>query len=184
MHLTDEQLNEYLDNESTERVQIEEHLSSCEKCAGRLTALQLLFTEIESLPDLAFSRDISTPFISTGLNVSTRGRNLSTPLPRFLRLTVTLQAVTAAIVLIIAAPLIMRLVSRYLFSTQSPSFAEIFLQLQSQWMIWLETLSQFQMPAIPEIPIIELSSLAIMLTLAGASTLWLVGNGLLLRNQK
>ncbi len=53
MHLTDEQLNEYLDNESTdERAQIESHLSSCDECAARLSTLQNLFAELESLPEL------------------------------------------------------------------------------------------------------------------------------------
>jgi anti-sigma factor RsiW len=52
MHLTDEQLNEYLDNETTERAQIETHLASCADCAARLIALQVLFAEIESLPEV------------------------------------------------------------------------------------------------------------------------------------
>ena len=39
--LTDVQLNEYLDNETTnERSQIESHLSSCDECAARLSTLQ------------------------------------------------------------------------------------------------------------------------------------------------
>ena len=35
----------------------------------------------------------------------------------------------------------------------------------------------------PEIPVIELSSWLVMLMLVVVSMLWLVGNGLLLRNQ-
>ena len=52
MHLTDVQLNEYLDNETTERTQIESHLSVCDECTARLSALKTLFTEIESLPEI------------------------------------------------------------------------------------------------------------------------------------
>ena len=37
MHLTDDQLNEYLDEATAERVQIEAHLSSCDECAARLS---------------------------------------------------------------------------------------------------------------------------------------------------
>ena len=55
MHLTDDQLNEYLDNETAERAQIELHLDSCDECAARLSTLQDLFAELESLPELALT---------------------------------------------------------------------------------------------------------------------------------
>ena len=82
-HLTDEQLNEYLDEATNERPQIESHLSSCDECAARLTTLQTLFTEIESLPELALTKSLAAPFMRTS--------NLPAQLPRFLTLTVTLQ---------------------------------------------------------------------------------------------
>ena len=59
MHLTDDQLNEYLDNEAADRVQIEAHLSSCDECAVRLSTLQNLFAEMESLPELTLTRDLA-----------------------------------------------------------------------------------------------------------------------------
>jgi anti-sigma factor RsiW len=171
-HLTDEQLNEYLDNETKERAQIETHLSSCDECAMRLTALEALFAEIESLSELELTQSIAA-----GLAPSP---SLPVPqLPSWLTLTATLQAVIALITIFLAAPMVMTLLP----AIQSPSLTEVFIQAQSQWMAWLDTLSQFQMPAMPEIPVIELSSLVIALTVAGVSALWLVGNGLLLRNQ-
>ena len=172
MHLTDEQLNEYLDNESTERAQIESHLASCEDCAARLSTLENLFTEIESLPEITLSRPLAphfTPHIPS--------------LPRWLTLTATLQAAIAMIALILAAPLLIQGLPPYLSNLEALSFTEIFLEVQSQWMAWLKMLSQLQIPAVPEIPVIELSSMVIMLTLIGVSILWIVGNGLLLRNQ-
>jgi Putative zinc-finger len=176
IHLTDEQLNEYLDNEITERAQIEAHLSSCEECAARLTALQALFAEIESLPELELTQSITERF--------TVGSSLPAPqLPGWLTLTATLQVAITVIAAIIFASPVMQLILPYLSNIQAPSFPEIFLQLQSLWMIWLDMLSQLQIPTLPEIPVIELSSLVIMLTLAGVSALWIVGNGLLLRNQ-
>jgi len=175
MHLTDDQLNEYLDNEIADRAQIELHLSSCSECAARLDALRNLFAEIESLPDLTLSRDFAAAF--------TRQSNLSYQLPRWLRLTATLQAAIAVITIIFGAPFTMKFISPYLYDMQAPSFAEIFLALRSQWIAWLDRLSQLHIPSIPEIPIIELSSLVIVLTLTGVSVLWIVGNGLLLRNQ-
>jgi hypothetical protein len=170
MHLTDDQLNEYLDNESAERAQIELHLDSCDECAARLSALQGLFAEIESLPELALTKSLAAPF--------TLRSNLPAPLPRWFTLTVTLQAAIALVALIIAAPF----VNQLLPALEMPSLSNIFIQLQTQWTSWLDTLSQFQMPTLPTISF-ELSSLYLMSALTVVSMLWLVGNGLLLRNQ-
>jgi hypothetical protein len=105
-------------------------------------------------------------------------------LPRWLTLTATLQVVIAVITIIIGAPFVMQFITPYVTGMQMPSFAEVFMQLQSGWMTWLNVLAQLQMPTIPEIPVVELSSLVIVVTLAGVFALWIVGNGLLLRNQK
>jgi len=171
MHLTDEQLNEYLDNESSERVQIESHLFSCDECAARLTALKTLFAEIESLSELELTHSIAARFTPTP--------SLPPQLPTWLTLTATLQAAFALITAIIAAPFIAKLLP----VIEMPSLTDIFLQLQVQWTTWLDALSTFQVPALPQIPTFGFSSLFITLTLAGVSILWLVGNGLLLRNQ-
>ena len=171
MHLTDEQLNEYLDHEAADSAGIELHLSTCEDCFARLAALQDLFSEIESLPDVELSRDVVP------------GLNLPVELPRSLRLTVTLQAALAVVAILIAAPFVMQFLSPYVSGISGTSFTELLLQLQSQWMVWLDMLSTFQFPAIPEIHVVELSSLFMILTVIGVSLLWLVGNGLLLRDQ-
>jgi anti-sigma factor RsiW len=173
MHLTDEQLNEYLDNETTERAQIETHLASCEECAARLTALKTLFAEIESLPELELAHSFAARFTpSPSLLVA--------QLPTWLTLTATLQAVLALITVIVAEPFITKLLP----VVQIPSLTDVFLQLRSQWTAWLDTLSTFQLPTLPQIPVIELPTIFVALTLAGVSMLWLVGNGLLLRNQR
>jgi anti-sigma factor RsiW len=174
-HLTDAQLNEYLDNELANRPEAEFHLSTCDNCAARLTALQALFNEIESLPEIALTRDLAASITS---RVRMRG-----VLPRSLCLTVTLQAALAAIAIIFAAPLVMQFASPYFPRIQVPSFADIFLQAQTLRRAWLDSLSQFQLPTLPEIPVIELSSWYILLMVAAVSVLWLVGNRLLLRNQ-
>ena len=171
MHLTDEQLNEYLDNETSERAQIEAHVSTCDECAARLTALQTLFTEIESLPELELTHSIATRFALPP--------NLPTRLPPFITLTVTLQAAIALIVLILAAPFIANLLP----AIEAPSLTGILLQLQRQWTAWLDLFSSFQVPALPQLPALEISSLMLALTLVGVSTLWVLGNGLLLRKQ-
>ena len=170
-HLTDETLNEYLDNELTNRSEAELHLSQCADCAARLTSLQALFAEIESLPELTLSKPLAAPF--------TR-RDVGFALPTWLKLTATLQAVIALIVLIASAPFVMNLLP----AIQTPSMTEVLLQLQSQWMAWLDVLLQTQMPVIPEYSFpFEISSLFLAFVTVGLLALWIVGNGLLLRNQ-
>jgi len=169
MHLTEEQLNEYLDNESTERAVVEAHLSSCDECAARLSTLQNLFTELDSLPELELTRDLAAPFIPRP--------SLPAQLPKFLTLTVTLQAAAALVVSILAAPFFIKVLP----AIEMPSFGKVFIQIQSQWTAWLDVLSNIQMPTIPTFSF-ELSSLYLMSALVAVSMLWLVGNGLLLRN--
>jgi hypothetical protein len=177
-HLTDVQLNEYLDNELVDRAHADLHLSSCDECTARLSALQALFNEIEALPEIALTRDLAAPVTR---RVSRQGA--APAVPRSLRLTVTLQAALTVIAIIFAAPIVMQFFSPYLSRVEPPSFPDMFLQLQTQWTSWLDRLSQFQIPTMPEIPVIELSGWFIMLMVAGVSVLWLVGNRLLLRNQ-
>ena len=171
MHLTDDQLNEYLDEATTERAVIESHLDSCDACAARLFTLQNLFTELDSLPELELTRDLAAPF--------TLRPSLPAQLPKFLTLTAFLQAAVALAALIIAIPF----VSALLPQIEPPSFTKIFFQIQSQWTVWLDQLSTLALPTFQPInlPTFEMSSL--LFTLAGVSVLWILGNGLLLRNQ-
>ena len=175
MHLTDEQLNEYLDHETDESPQIESHLSACEDCSARLAALQELFTEIESLPELALS-----PEFSVKLEPAAR---LSARLPRFLGLTLALQIALVAVAIVMAAPFVVQFLSPYASTFSAPSPVDISLQLQSRWTAWLNLLSNISWPSLPEVPVVDVSSLFIMFTVLGVSLLWLIGNGLLLRNQ-
>jgi hypothetical protein len=171
MHLTEEQLNEYLDEATTERAHIEAHLSSCDECAARLSTLQNLFTELDSLPELELTKSLAAPF--------TLRPSLPAQLPKFLTLTAFLQAVVALVVLIVAVPF----VSALLPQIEPPSFTKLFFQIQSQWTAWLDQLSTLALPTFQPInlPTFEMSSL--LFTLAGVSVLWVLGNGLLLRNQ-
>jgi len=170
-HVTDVQLNEYLDNETTERAQIEAHFASCDGCAARLAALKALFVEIESLPEIELTGSIAALITPTP--------SLPAQLPLSLTLTVTLQAVAALIALILAAPFIWNILP----AIQTPNIMDVFLQLQTQWKVWLGLLSTFPLPSVPQLPTLEISRLMLTLTLVGVSTLWVLGNGLLLRKQ-
>lgn len=174
-HLSEEQLNEYLDHESQEHEQIELHLSTCDECAARLDTLQTLFTELDSLPELTLSRDLAAPVMH-----KIGGHSV---LPKWLTLTIALQAGLALITSVTATPFIVEFTTRSMPVLQIPSVTEIYIQAQTQWFTWLDMLSTWRVPAIPAIQIPDLSSLAILFTLAGVSMLWLIGNGLLLRNQ-
>ncbi len=170
MHLTEEQLNEYLDNESTEHVFIEAHLSTCDECAARFSTLQNLFTELDSLPELELTRNLAAPF---SLRPS-----LPAQLPKFLTLTAILQTAFAIIAAVIAVPFMASLFP----VIEMPSFTTIFANLQSQWVFLLDQLSTFHFqPVTFNLPVYEMSSL--LFTLAAMSILWILGNGLLLRNQ-
>ena len=178
MHLTDEQLNEYLDNETSERAQIELHLSSCDECAARLTALQALFSEIESLPELTLTRDLREASLWDAAQF-TRQSNLPAQLPHWLTVTATLQAAFALIAISIAAPIIIN----FMPVIQTPSPADVFVQVQSQWMAWLDLFTFDPLPALPRMPALEIPSLVLILTLMGVTILWLLGNGLLLKKR-
>ena len=170
-HLTDELLNEYLDNELPDRAPVENHLAACADCSARLAALRTLFAELDSLPELELTHSLAARFLPDPV---------PTPqLPRWLTLTACLQAALALTVIMAAAPFVTNLLP----AIETPSITEILTQLQSLWIAWLDFLSSFRLPAIPQFPPIEISSLVLSLTLAGVSLLWLVGNGLFLKNQ-
>ena len=175
MHLTDEQLNEYLDGESIDRAQMELHLSMCADCARRLSKMEVLFSEIESLPELGISPEFSARFMPV--------RSEPPGLPRSLTLTMILQAVLVVAGIMIAAPFVIRFVSSYAPGLSVPSFVDVLLQMQTVWMAWLDTLSTLSFPTLPDIPMVNVSSLVTIFTVLAVSLLWLIGNGLLLRNQ-
>ena len=198
-HLSDELLNEYLDNALADRAPAADHLAQCAECSARLAALQALFDEIESLPEMTLSRDLHRDE-PTGrelgqVTAGGRRRHSCLPrevtrrvagysaMPRWLTLTVGLQAALALIAAAVAAPFVIEFASSSLPALQAPSLTETVIQLQSQWIAGLDSLSQIRLPAMPEIPVVEVSSLYFLLALAGASMFWLVGNGLLLRDQ-
>ena len=174
MHLTDEQLNEYLDNETANRAEIETHLDSCDECAARLSTLQALFMDLDSLPEVTLSRDLAARFTLRA------AQNLPAQLPRWLTLTASLQGAAALVALIVAIPFF----SIMLPKVEMPSFTTWLFEIQSLWASWLDTLSTFQMPTFQPstIPTLEMSTLFI--ALAVVSIFWIFGNGLLLRNNR
>src|SRR5262245_25403283 len=140
MHLTDDQLNEYLDNESSERAQIESHLAECAECAARLAALQALFDEIESLPELELTHSLAVSF--------TRPSSMQPQLPRWLTLTATLQAALALVAIFFTVPLISQYLRLVLQAVSVPSPSDVLIEIQKYFVIWLQTIQAFQIPTL------------------------------------
>lgn len=180
-HVTDMQLNEYLDNESAPagRAEIELHLSSCDECAARLTVLKSLFAEIESLPDLELTPNIAARFIPT--------RSLPAPqLSPWLTLTATLQAALALIALIAATPVVSRYLTPYLQTYPIPSLNDLAFKLQMNILMWIQTIQSIQFPTAPTgiftLPK-EFSPGIVSASVIGLFLIWIIGNWWLLRKR-
>ncbi|MFN8462268.1 MAG: zf-HC2 domain-containing protein [Anaerolineales bacterium] len=172
MHLTDDLLNEYLDNEAAERAQIESHLASCADCAARLTALQALFAELDSLPEVELTHSLASRITLHAAS--------PLELPRWLTLTAISQAAFALLLLLVAAPFVMNLLP----AIEAPSFAEVLIQLQTQWLTLFNSFTNYQLPSLPTNTTISPNSHHSLSTRRRYHILlWLVGNGLLLRRQ-
>lgn len=67
-HLTEEQLNLYLDDELSlvERAAVETHLAGCEACRNELASLQALFIALDALQPEALAADL-TPAVLRGM---------------------------------------------------------------------------------------------------------------------
>lgn len=174
-HLTDELLNEYLDRELADRAQVDDHIATCADCAARLATLQTLFTELDSLPDAALTSPLAARVL---LDLKRTPR-----LPRWLPLTASLQTAAALIALVIAAPFALSLAEAYLPEIQTLTWTELLIQIETQWLTWLDSLASIQMPAMPELPALGISSLSASLMVACAFVLWLFGNRILLKHR-
>ena len=197
-HLRDEALNEYLDGElsSEDMAVLQEHLDGCSACAARLETLRYVFTALEDLPDLPLVRDFSPEIERT---IYLQGLR---PLHRWpLNLAFVFQSLATIVLLIFAWPFITRSWQSYLtdvfprlFSLSSEvSSALRFESLSSTWSsaweqagqgfqsfvieagIFWDGLARFQLG-------MQWPLISIMVLLAAASVLWLLGNGLLLRS--
>ena len=163
-HLTEETLNEYLDNALAPsiRADVDAHLAVCAACLGELDSLRSLFAEIESLPDVALERDLA-PAVVTRLSVRATG------VPRPVRWALLAQALVVAVSIALVWPLLdlsalqLPVVSlNWPTLPPLPDFSSLFF-----------TLPSFSLQLDPPV-------LLLTLTLVSACLLWLVGNGLLL----
>jgi hypothetical protein len=181
MHLSDGQLNEYLDGALAPEMHAAavRHLAACADCARRLAALQALFAEIESLPEVSLSRDLreAPPWSAVPVTPMVNGH---ATLPRWIRLTAVLEAALAVVALAFAAPILSDFITSLTPFYQMPSLAELLLGFQIQWADLVQSVPEFIPPTLPAFSL-DISGMALTLTVIGAFVLWIIGNGLLLK---
>jgi len=98
MHIDEFVLNEYLDEalSDSERESVAQHLTICPDCQARLAELQLVFTALADVADVALTTDLAPRVLA---NIPTQAQ------PRvWLRVLLGLQAITAVIFLTVLWP--------------------------------------------------------------------------------
>ncbi len=174
-HPTEETLNEYIDHALPPAIQAElqEHLTTCMECAAHLSVLENLFVNLTALPEEPLRRDLAAPVIQA----------LSTPvsLPPLLQRATLLQIILVITTIIAASPTLMQDLPP--FDIEIPALSSQADTLQALWIELLNTQFTLQVPELPAFSIVETTTLALTLVLASALLLWLVGNGLLLKEQ-
>ncbi len=167
-HLSEETLNEYLDQAlaSNLHAEIEAHLAACPDCVLRLADLRALFAELDALPDQPPQVDF-TPAILTRLEQNT-------PLPQPFRWLTIAQALGVLFAAVLFWPLAETLLQGINLPLSSAFFFD-------QTTSWLQTFANWRIPPIIiELPSLNLSSTTLILAILSVSLLWLSANGLLL----
>jgi predicted anti-sigma-YlaC factor YlaD len=199
-HLTEEQLNLYLDDEllTVERAAVEAHLAGCDPCRAKLASLQTLFTALDALQPEALAADL-TPVVLRGVAAerrrTVRRRRISWLVP-------ALQGAAVVLLLVFGwsalatryAELAQRIPAKALYAAWTNALARggtLWAATIAQWqMWWAEAVADvLGLPASlgqatshwPQLPGMGFTPpQAIAISLA-AILMWLVGNSLLLR---
>jgi len=173
-------MQEYLDGvlADEDRERLELHLAQCDDCAAKYASLKYLYSEMERLQDEPLAHDISARVI--------RSIALKEDRKPYLYLVLMAQLAAAIIVFATIWPRIsLELVNRYsLVQLLEPlrKFEELSAQgllFVREFLNWIHTqwIATFSMPA-TDWPI---TGLSLALVIGGMTLLWLLSNGLLLR---
>jgi len=182
-HPSDELLNEYFDNllRSDQREVVAYHLTDCKECTLRVEALILLYNDLKNLPEIELTRDLT--------GVVLRSIRPSLAMPRRWGWAVMTQFSLAGLLLLVSLPVILRSEAMQgvnFFDMQFlDAFDEILAAFFNQGFVFLNRFSNlfseifqaFQQTDLP-FSIVTLGPVVL-----ATGVLWLVGNGLLLRNQ-
>ena len=188
-HLSDEALNEYLDEALAPAAQraAAAHLAACAACSAHLSSLSVVFSELAQLPPAPLRRDLRARVMAAvHAQRPTALRPLADPKRRPVQLVFGLQLLAAFALLAFAWPFLAPLagLERIFtpgllgslaagFSGFTPSAGNVWLAIQS-WLAGLGAQLPQLFAAIP-------SPLAVGLMLLATGLLWLLGNAFLLR---
>ncbi len=184
-HLADDGLFEYLDQELSpeSRQKIESTLAECAECQERLLEIRRLFGEIESLEAIDLERDLVSAVMAR-----VPGETGFRTLPN-LSASLSLQSLVAVLILAASLPALLQQASitelagmvqnnnRLLLETLQGGLAAV-MEIVTQLRVGLEAVLS-ETAALQTGPI-EL--VLILPLLISTGLLWLVGNGILLRN--
>jgi anti-sigma factor RsiW len=102
-HLSDEMLNEYLDEAlpPAAHAAAEAHLAACAACGARLAALRVLFAGLEALPEAALAHDLASVVVQAVRRTPAAAEPVHRP---GLPLVIAAQALAAVAALAVAWP--------------------------------------------------------------------------------
>ena len=181
-HLTDEQLNEYLDNvlEPAARTDAHRHIESCPGCQARLDEIQAVTAMLAGLPEIPLTHDLSKnvllrlPQKSGRIWTRALAAELGGALGMLLWLSAEMSKPVAALLLTLALPKI---------SLPAIHFPEYALKLPSFNVPTAIPRLQVTLPPLP-LPVLNLPAFDPRLVVPVAILvflLWIVGNNMLLR---
>ena len=182
-HLSDEMIYEYLEGRLNPEnsAEVERHRTICEPCSARWLMFERLFNDLENLPDMPLNKDFSDPVL--------KALRPSLTLPRTWGWALAGQIALTGVVLVLALPFLLQ--SEW-FQTVGGLGEDLSSQLLNHWAALFgqgkEFLTGFTDPLAKLIdnlqnPNLSLSILPLIPVLIATGVLWLVGNGLLLREQ-
>lgn len=167
-HLTDKQLNEYLDAGTHVDRYTHTHLDACSDCRARFEELCAVFTALESLPEVKPPRDLTQSILAR------LPQKQTSPAWKWLFAAQTFGALAIASWLASSFEL-----PASILTYQPPTFDSLLASLFA----FLSSFS-FELPSFDihlSSFIFDLSTFNLTLLIVSAAALWVVGNGLLLR---
>lgn len=174
-HLTDSQLNEYLDHalgKSTRR-EADLHLQSCAVCRARLDELQNVFTALTGLPEARPARDLSTSILS----------RLPQKQPRVWAPFFAAQVGAALGVFLWLSTQITKFIPASFSAFRLPSFTMPAFPFSNLYSLFSILHPLFSIPTF-NFPTFQLSIFNMIFIALSVSTLWVFGNAALLRNRQ
>ncbi|GAB4275031.1 MAG: hypothetical protein Kow0080_23950 [Candidatus Promineifilaceae bacterium] len=169
-HLTDEQLNEYLDDmlAEAEKTAVEAHLHQCESCRAQLQALQVVFAALNEVAAVVLPVDVETAVL----------QNLpaSTATPAWVWALITLELAAAAAMTWVLRPTAQTWLAA--MRQQAQSFITSW-QIPSLSNTWQTVTAVFQ--RLPAPPTLTLPAIQWAVLIGLAFTGWLLANRILLQ---